>query len=291
MDAKKIAICLPKSLVSKLKKGSVPFYGALIDCLENAGHKVTLGAEMPDQKGTDGLVIAARQIANGQEDFVASPTIFNRYWSLTSKGAGPEFDKKKINKSRAESYFYDVTEKEIEKPNTPYPIDNFILAAMQSRPRRKGMGAWCSGVKMIERSLKQDPEKPMVIWLPEDQKFEDKDMALIEEIRQSHDHVFLSKGDPKRLLPSCAYIVTQNHPIAFWGQFYRKPSILFCDQQDWANMEKIYEEQRPKRSFNRVNTVRYEFEKFIYWYFKEFSIDVRDAEFDQVVLNRLGLAD
>ena len=272
-----VSLYLPNRMHNRVTRGNHPFYSRLISVFNEAGIKVAVKDPVSILDNLDEYAIHHDIVIEGANSLTAWSTPLERFWQM-SKGpnliAKEVFDKKAIHKGGAEDFYYKVQESEFETSENDYPIDNYILAVLQHKPRQKHEGQWCSGVKMIERTLKFDTERHIVIWTPPKVKLQEKDEIALAPLREN-DRVTFSTADENRILASCAYVVTQNHEMGFLANFFKKPTIYFAPNSFGHAAENIFAEDRPKRSFNRVETARVEYEKYVYWYLSEHSLDTR----------------
>ena len=272
-----ISFYLPRKIHNRVERGNHPFYSRLIELLTAVDVKVSVKEPVDVLADPTEHSLHHDCIVEGDNSLTVWSTPLDRFWQV-SRGENPirraVFDKKTLHKGKAEDFFYSLLDQEIEEPENLYPIDNYILAVLQEKPRQKHAGQWCSGVKMIERTLKFDSEKQLVIWTPPEIKLNEKDHTALDIFRDN-ERITLSTADQSRVLTSCAYVVTQSHPVGFLANLYRKPVVMFGETAFGQAAQNIFAEERPRRSFNRVETARVEYEKFVFWYLSENSIDTR----------------
>lgn len=183
-----------------------------------------------------------------------------------------DFKPGQVHSKRA-AEFYEKWRAKVVKPfDHSYPIEDFVLIALTEDLQAPKKYQGHSSFEMIEDVLEMEPERQIIIRLPDGVKYPTEDMARLIAY-DFHERITFSQGAVDRLLDACAYVVTQNSPVSIKAAFHGKNVIQYARSEFHHIFQKVYAEKRLKRCFNRVLRDRPDYEKYVYWFFGVNCID------------------
>ena len=88
----------------------------------------------------------------------------------------------------------------------------------------------------------------------------------------------------ERYLPACDYVVSQSSGAAFFGYFFGKPAALF-GKIDFHHIAANVHDLGVEEALGRVAEMRPDFERYLWWFWQEMSINAgRDEAEAQIAL-------
>lgn len=217
----------------------------------------------------------------------------NGFWAVDRVGqvqsrlSSAEFDPNSVDERKAMKFFRAIQKRLVVPFPHIYPLEDFVLVALTDSLEAPDADTPDS-IEMIQSTLEMEPERLVLIRIPDDVQYSGDLRKQLFEF-DFHEQVIFTRGDLDRLLDACAFVVTQDSPVAVQGLLHRKPAIQFARTDCHHIFRKTYEEKRLKKCFNRMMRDRPEYEKYVYWLFNEHMLDATDKQFAKKFRERLTL--
>jgi hypothetical protein len=167
--------------------------------------------------------------------------------------------------------------------------DGFVYIPLQGHLQRRRLFQSCTPLEMIEHTLAHSNRKVIATLHPKE-SYSNDDLAALEALAKNHKQLSIATGEMERYLQSCDYVVTQNSGVAFSGFFFGKPVLIF-GKIDFHHIAIAADLEALGDSFARVAAHKPPYEKYIWWFWQDQSINAGrdDAEAKIAVrLRRFG---
>lgn len=158
---------------------------------------------------------------------------------------------------------------------TPVPGDR-ILIPLQGHLRRQRSFQSMSPLEMIRLAAKTG--RPCTATLHPKESYDAEDRAALDALARKLPNLTIG-GDTARLLPACAFVVTQNSGAGFDGLILGKPVVLFA-QSDYHHVALNVAELGAEAALARAAAHRPPVEKFLDWFLRRTSLDMMAADAD-----------
>lgn len=168
--------------------------------------------------------------------------------------------------------------------------DGFIYVPLQGLLTQHRSFQSCSPIEMIELCLEHDQRRKIIATLHPKERYSTGEIAKLDELQSKHTRLAIGTGDMVSHLQHCDYIVTQNSSAAFAGHFFGKPALLF-GSIDFHHIAERVNMENLAVSFANVARLRPAYEKYIWWFWQQQSINAgRDTARDKIAarLRRFG---
>ena len=162
---------------------------------------------------------------------------------------------------------------------TPVPGDR-ILIPLQGHVRRQRSFQSMSPLEMIRAAA--ETGRPCTATLHPKESYDAEDRAALDALARKHPNLTIG-GDTARLLPACAFVVTQNSGAGFDGLILGKPVVLFA-QSDYHHVALNVAELGAEAALARAAAHRPPVEKFLDWFLRRTSLDMMAADADARML-------
>ena len=164
--------------------------------------------------------------------------------------------------------------------------DGFVYVPLQGHLRRQRVFQSCTPIEMLQHCLARVPDRRIVAGLHPKETYAPGDLAALEDLCRHHERLSVRTGGMEELLSGCDYVVTQNSGVAFSGFFFGKPALLF-GQIDFHHIAIKADHAALDDSFAAVARHRPAFDKYIWWFWQEQSINAGRAEAEDRIRARL----
>ena len=155
--------------------------------------------------------------------------------------------------------------------------DGFVYVPLQGQLDRARLFQSCTPFEMIEACLAHDPSRRIVATLHPSETYDPADLKRLEALAARHGRLTVDTGRMEHYLAGCDYVVTQNSGAAFSGFFFGKPALLFA-QIDFHHICIRAEIEALGASFAQVATAEPAFDRYLWWYWQEQSINAGRPE-------------
>lgn len=143
----------------------------------------------------------------------------------------------------------------------------------------------CSPIEMIEHCLAQT-DMPVIATLHPNERYETAELAALEKLEQANPRLTVQTGGMDALLAGCDYIVTQNSSVAFNGNFFGKPALLFR-KTDFHHIAVQADLDNLSSSFADVRNISPNYAAYVHWFWQKNSINAGRAEAEDMIVARL----
>ncbi|WP_263762453.1 hypothetical protein [Lentibacter sp. XHP0401] len=204
-------------------------------------------------------------------------------WSV----AGAVFDPEGVNGSKAARFvgnwrkrLFGVAEARRE---------GYVYVPLQGRISERRSFQAASPLEMIEALLEAESKRSVVIGLHPKENYAASDIDALEKFEHRFERVSVVMGQMEQYLPGCDYVVSQNSGAAFFGYFFEKPVALF-GKIDFHHIAANVHELGVEEALARVPDMTPDFERYLWWFWQEKSINAGRDEAEEQIAVRFKLA-
>ncbi|MCT8158594.1 hypothetical protein [Pseudoruegeria sp. SHC-113] len=161
----------------------------------------------------------------------------------------------------------------------------FVYIPLQGRLRDHRSFQSCSPLAMIETTLAQERNRPIVAALHPREVYTPEEIDALQALAARHPRLTIETGGMERLLPACDYVVTQNSSVAFMGYYLHKPAILF-GQIDFHHIA-VSAATDPEAAFARILSHSPDYDRYLHWFLQEKAINAGRPDAKAQILTTL----
>ena len=212
------------------------------------------------------------------------------FWKIEKTGgrwdwpvAKKTFDPSTIDPFRAARFAAQLRERVFSESPDVSASRGYVLVPLQGRLFQHRSFQSCSPLQMVAALLKHERKRNIVLTLHPGERYSELELEAIEDFCTGDARVTVSSLDTKRLVQSCDYVVAENSSVALWGFLHQKPAILFAGI-DFHHIALKASERTLEGAIDRVGEHRPDYDRYIWWFFQEQSINAKKAEAE----NRIG---
>ena len=129
-----------------------------------------------------------------------------------------------------------------------------------------------SPMEMVRQTAKWHPDHEILVTLHPRETYSPEEMSTLDATLQDYPLARISRKSPANLIPASSKIVTQNSSVAFLGLFFEKPVFLFA-RSDFHHIANNISGQVDETTFETRPPSREAFQKYLYWFLQENSIN------------------
>ena len=155
--------------------------------------------------------------------------------------------------------------------------EGYVYIPLQGRISERRSFQAASPLEMIEAVLEADPKRSVVIGMHPKEPYAASDIDALEKFEHRFERVTVVMGQMERYLPACDYVVSQNSGAAFFGYFFGKPAALF-GKIDFHHIAANVHETCAEAALECVQDMRPDFERYLWWFWQEMSINAGREE-------------
>lgn len=163
--------------------------------------------------------------------------------------------------------------------------DGFAYVPLQGQLQRQRLFQKCTPLEMIEHTLRH-ANMDVVATLHPKENYSSMELAALEVLERQYSHLTVTRGDMVAYLQSCEFVVTQNSAVAFSGFFFGKPALLF-GQIDFHHIAVQADLDALSDSFDRVAKTAPPYDKYVWWFWQEQSINAGRDDAQAKIADRL----
>ncbi len=155
----------------------------------------------------------------------------------------------------------------------------FIYAALQGRLLEHRSFQSMNPIDMLRATALANPDQTVIVTLHPNETYSDAELAAVTAVQSKYSNVQISTEKSDVLLARCGYVVTQNSSVALAGYFHARPAVLF-GRIDFHHIAANVYDLGPDQAFGKMRSMRPEFDKYLYWFLQQQSINAGrdDAE-------------
>ncbi|SCY24892.1 hypothetical protein [Paracoccus tibetensis] len=162
---------------------------------------------------------------------------------------------------------------------TPSAGDH-ILIPLQGQIRRHRSFQSASPLAMIRVAAATG--SPCIATLHPKERYNAEDLAALDTLARIHPNLTIG-GDTATLLPSCAFVVTQNSGAGFDALILGKPVVLFA-QSDYHHVALNVAQLGAAEALAQAAAHQPPTERFLDWFLRRTSLDMMAADADARLL-------
>ncbi|PSL17946.1 hypothetical protein [Shimia abyssi] len=201
--------------------------------------------------------------------------------------ARADFDPEVVNADKARKFYQQWQKRLYETPLKDVSNDGFVYVPLQGRLTQHRSFQTCSPVEMLQKTIALVEGRRVIAALHPNEIYSQSDYDTLEEIERRYEALELRMGEMEQLLPRCEYVVTQNSSVAFAGFFFGKPCVTFA-KIDFHHIAADVERMGIEGAFEAVQGSLPEFEKYVWWFLQQMSINAGRPEAEEKIRARLS---
>ncbi|MEM7240584.1 MAG: hypothetical protein AAF429_00205 [Pseudomonadota bacterium] len=184
---------------------------------------------------------------------------------------------------KSKQFLRNLRKRNSEPQEYEFALTDFALVVLDDFLAPIG-GRETNSFKIIREVQKFTEERHIVIHAPMEtynEKKRDQLRALDKE-----NWINFSTAPLDRLLPACAFVVTQDGAITLRAALHEKPCLIYGDEAFHHLARSTAKDMRLKKSFNRLDRDRPDYPGYMKWVLDQ-SIDMRSDDAAQLFVKRL----
>ncbi len=150
--------------------------------------------------------------------------------------------------------------------------DGYIYVPLQGKLRVHRSFQICSPLEMLELTLQHNAGRKVVATLHPNEQYDPADMKALDDLKSRYAQLSVSSGEMEKHLQHCDFVVTQNSSAAFSGYFFGKAALLFAGI-DFHHIAVQADVSDPASGFAEVARARPDFDKYLWWFWQDQSIN------------------
>lgn len=285
-DEHPLRIYLEEPLRKSAEAGEHNFINIIVEVLENARFRVEFCDISEVETHADGYSLSHMREPPNPRGLVFRRAYHYPFWQIEQTNerwnwdvAKASFDPDLTAPDAAQFYrfwqkrlFGDVA-KQVSK-------EGFVYVPLQGRLTQHRSFQSCSPLEMIERCLEYEKNRKIIATLHPKEQYSKPELGKLDALQAKYPRLSIRIGDMVPHLQHCNYVVTQNSSAAFGGYFFGKPALLF-GKVDFHHIAECADMGKLAQSFENVARIRPAYDKYIWWFWQQQSInagreDVRD---------------
>lgn len=163
--------------------------------------------------------------------------------------------------------------------------DGFVYVPLQGHLQRQRPFQKCTPLEMIEHTLTHSGRRVVATLHPKE-TYGRSDRSALNALAQKHAQLTIATGGMERYLQTCDFVVTQNSGVAYSGFFFGKPALIF-GQIDFHHIAVHADMDALGESFERVATHAPEYDKYVWWFWQDQSINAGRDDAEAKIAARL----
>lgn len=194
------------------------------------------------------------------------------------------FDPGAIDPDAARRFATQLRSRVLPAPG-PVTREGFLFMPLQGRISRHRSFQSMSPLRMIEATLAQDP-RPIRASLHPSEQYDRADHAALDALTRRFARFQVSDQPSMQLLAACDGVVTQNSTVALTGALLDKPAVLFAGI-DFHHVFGSVPRDGIGAAFERFHAPLPAFERYLYWFLQEESLNAGRPDFEARLRARL----
>ena len=293
---------LHSGLLKSARAGKHNFIGKIVEVVEEAGFTVGFHGDSLHERAASrdrpGYTMFHMQEPNGPRALTFRRVYHYPFWQIeqTNKRwdwrvAQKRFDPKKVDPDEARR-FYGFWRKRLfgdAAAEATRDGDGIIYAPLQGRLTERRSFQTCSPLEMLVSTLQHDPSRRVIATLHPNEVYSASELSKLETLSKRFPRLTVQQADMVEMLQRCDYVVTQNSSAAFNGYFFGKPCVLFA-RSDFHHIAGDVYAQGVDRAFEAVQGDLPDFERYVWWFWQDMSINAGRPEAQKKIRQALSQA-
>ena len=159
-------------------------------------------------------------------------------------------------------------------PNTRPRRGGYIYVPLQGKLTQVRSFQSMSPVAMLKQVLAHANDRPIIATLHPNEEYALAERAALEALLPKYPNLRVQFGGMQQLLPDADFVVTQNSSVAFAGFLLHKPAVLF-GRSDFHHICLDAARIGAARALAEADTHRPDYDRYVTWYWKHMSFNVR----------------
>ncbi|CUH65014.1 hypothetical protein TG4357_01631 [Thalassovita gelatinovora] len=279
---------LEPDLLRSAQAGQHNFIGKIVEVAEQAGFTTGFhGNSLQDRsaiRDRPGFSMLHMDEPEGPRSLTFRRVYHYPFWQIepTTKRwdwrvAQKRFNAKKVDPKEAHR-FYTFWRKRLFVKAAENPTqEGFVYVPLQGRLTERRSFQTCSPLEMLVSTLQHDPSRRIIATLHPNESYSASEMSKLNTLTTRFPRLTVQKADMVDMLGRCDYVVTQNSSAAFNGYFFGKPCVLFA-RVDFHHIAADVYTEGLDRAFATVQGELPDFERYVWWFWQEMSINAGRPE-------------
>jgi len=166
------------------------------------------------------------------------------------------------DEGKGKKFLSNLKKRFYNEPEYAFALQDFVLVVLDDFLAKVGARD-TTAYKMIEDVLKFAPEHQLVIHA-DLENYSAHQRKRLDDF-DLHDAVIFSNTPLDRLIPACAYVVTQDGGVSLQAALHEKPCVLYGDEIFHHISRSKIKDRRLKKSFNRMGRDRPNYAGYLKW--------------------------
>ena len=287
--ARHVQIFLEDGLLDSAQRRAHNFLDLMQDVLEEAGLTVEFLHENDQPQMCKGLSLVHMKPPLGRNGLTFRRVYHYPFWQIDKTEqrwawdvARDHFDPAAVDTASTQKFqrFWRKrlygTDAVTATPNGP------IYIPLQGKLTEHRSFQVMSPVDMVKTTLQLDPKRDVIATLHPKERYTPAEHVALDKLQDANPRLTVTIRPPKDILPTCAYVVTENSAVAFDGFLFDKPAILFA-RIDFHHISQSLTRTSAEHAFDAVLSDRPDFAKYVHWFWQQKSINAgRDDAADKI---------
>ncbi|MDX1781237.1 MAG: hypothetical protein R3256_07950 [Thalassovita sp.] len=291
---------LVPDLLKSARAGQHNFIGKIVEVVEKAGFSVGFRGNSPRERAAShdrpGYAMFHMDEPQGDHALTFRRVYHYPFWQIEPttrrwdwRVAQKRFNPGKVDPEEAKRFFSFWRKRLFGEAVTEVTRDGIIYAPLQGRLTERRSFQTCSPLEMLVSTLQHDPSRRVIATLHPNESYSASELSKLETLAKRFPRLKLQRADMVKMLQRCDYVVTQNSSVAFNGYFFGKPCVLFA-RSDFHHIAADVYRQGLDRAFETVLRDPPDFERYVWWFWQDMSINAGRPEAQKKIRQALRRA-
>lgn len=273
------------------------FFNRLIGAVRGAGWRVELRASSVSERllavTRAGYALYQMEEPTHDRALTCRRTYVGPFWHIESSGrrwewpvAKAAFPADQVDRVQADQFVNGWRKRLYSGRNGTKKAEGFIFAPLQSRLTEQRSFQVLSPLAMLEETLTRLPDRHLVATLHPKESYSDEELAALAALTNRHPRLSVQRGGSDALLQACDMIVTQNSSLAFIGNFFAKPALLFAEI-DFHHITASVPHLGLDEAFYRVQRLTPDYNGYLHWFLQDQAINAGRPDCEDKILASL----
>ena len=278
MDKQPLRIYLEEPLLKSAEAGEHNFINLVVDVVQESRFRVEFRDILETGTQDGGYTLTHMKEPPNQHGLLFRRVYHYPFWQIEQTNerwhwdvAKATFDPDLVAPDAAR--FYGFWQKRLFADATNQTsTDGLVYVPLQGRLTQHRSFQTCSPIEMVENCLEHDAKRNILATLHPNEHYSERELSKLSALQRKHARLTIGTGEMLHYLQICDYVVTQNSSAAFAGFFFGKPALLF-GRVDFHHIAECVDMANLSNSFENVANLRPHYDKYIWWFWQQQSIN------------------
>lgn len=188
------------------------------------------------------------------------------------KVANTRFDPDLVLREQADRFYNNWRSRIFPDAPAQTTKDGFVYVPLQGKLLDHRSFQSCSPIDMLRSVIEHDTRRKVIATLHPGETYTKREIAALDRLANSTSRLEVQKGGMSQYLQGCDYVATQNSSVAFMGNFFKKPAVLF-GKIDFHHISANVSELGPQQAVLRAPLLEPDYAGYIHWFWQKMSIN------------------